>query len=61
MDSLTSHTSNAGLMLVQRRRRCTNIKPALVKRAVFSGEWFIILIESFEEQTVCHLVFPDAS
>ena len=32
-DTLT----NAGLMLVQRLRRWPNIKPALVKRVVFSG------------------------
>ena len=29
--------TNAGLMVVQRRRRWTNIKPALVQGAVLAG------------------------
>ena len=33
---------NDGLMLVQRRRRCVNVKPAFVQHVVFAGmfRWY---------------------
>ena len=37
----TIHRNNVGLMLGQRRRRWTNIKPILFKCVVFAGYWLV--------------------
>ena len=43
----TTPRINAGLMLVQPRRRWTKIKPALVQGVVFSGviSWYILAFD----------------
>ena len=39
----TRYWNNVGLMLGQRRRRCTNIKPILFQCVVFAGILYILL------------------
>ena len=44
----TSHWPNVGLMLVQRRRRWTNINPTLGQYLVFAGRQLHIFFTSYE-------------
>ena len=45
----TTHRTNAGLMLGQRRRRWPNIKPTFVQCVVFIREWSAVIF--------CELLF----